>query len=786
MGKHAYIWRSALWLFSLCMLCSESWALPTIDLSQHPSGGHTKDSYVYTREYSEHVPFEQVLRDKPWQHPKSGITNRGFSDKPSWMAFSLKNPTTQALELVLEYVDASAQSIDVYYRPFGSTQIFEHLHYGFDLPVSTRSVSFYRPAFSLNLPEKSQYEVYIRIFQGNEMTMHCFTSFRIWQQRDFYRSSNIEMVLLVALLCLELFMGLASVIVYFSTRDKLFLAYAFFVFSAAGLFAGLSGFWGYFISPQHYELWMVVFKINTCQIAALYFIRLFLNLKRHSLLLDGVIWLLIFVGFIGLITNLMGYPDISRSTADFIAIFYILLIPIGLYAHKKGVRNALLFTFSWVIFIIGMMLASMRLSGLMPDTFLTQWMIYIGGFSEVSLLATIMVMRIYSMEKEKIKIKKELDNALEDAQENNKVKDKFLGVFSHELRTPLNGILGSLQLLGFSNLSDEQKEHKDTASRSAKSLLRMVESILTFSELTSKKARTTLHDVNLYTNIHGMLNNFQHAAKIKNLILKSEISPNIPEHLKLDWPNIQRILAYWIDNAIKFSHQGEVAIKVECEKNQDEYKLSFYVSDQGPGMKPETLIQISQGFEKKDSNTIKNIDGLGLGLANSIKISELIGAQCQVTSSNEHGTQYRLDLTCQKAEPKEAEQAAKFHGQVHVLAVDDNKINLMILTEILKKNGMIVDQAKNGQEALEKANTHSYHTIFMDCQMPVMDGYQATRCIRESDNLNCSTPIIAVTANAYDSDREHCLYVGMNDFVSKPISESAIMDAFNRWCNTLT
>ena len=140
-----------------------------------------------------------------------------------------------------------------------------------------------------------------------------------------------------------------------------------------------------------------------------------------------------------------------------------------------------------------------------------------------------------------------------------------------------------------------------------------------------------------------------------------------------------------------------------------------------------------------------------------------------------------MAIAAHKADELE-EDASTISSDDHlVLAVDDNPINLMVLTQILTNNGLKVEEASDGIEALEMAKLKKYKVIFMDCQMPKMDGYEATRCIRESDNLNANTPIIAVTANAYDSDREHCLYVGMNDFISKPIDQTRIMTAFKRW-----
>lgn len=386
-----------------------------IDLSVHVNGESTTGSYVYIEDDTHALTIEDVASIKSWLIPEANTVNRGFSDAPSWMKFTLQNPSDSEKALILEYIDASAATIDVYHRSAGSDAIFQHQSFEFTSPVDIRPISFYRPAFSVDIPGNNVSEIYIRIFQGNDFPMHSFSSFRVWEEKAFYRAAHIELLLLIILLCTEVFMGIATVVAYFSTRDKVFLYYAAFAFSAASLFSALSGLWGYFVSPQHYELWMVVLQINICQIAAVLFVRKFLNIAEYLPTIDKVLLLVVAIDTVGVILNLFGQPYFSRIIIDYTAISYFFLAPIGLYAHKKQVPHALLFTGSWVVFVIGMALASLRYRGYIADTALAEWLIYFGGFVEVFLLTTVMILRINDMQKEKRRIEESHRLHLENA-----------------------------------------------------------------------------------------------------------------------------------------------------------------------------------------------------------------------------------------------------------------------------------------------------------------------------------------------------------------------------------
>ncbi|MBT8142259.1 MAG: sensor domain-containing diguanylate cyclase [Gammaproteobacteria bacterium] len=373
----------------------------TIDLGLLEDGQTTGDSYIYLTDSSQTLTLQDVLWSKQWNTPQAGITNRGPGKDVTWMRFSLHNPEQETREIILEYVDPAAEQIDLYSFTSGEDSNIVTQNFTYKQAVDTRPVAFYRPAFQLSIGPEKQVEVLIRILPGNDFLMHSFSSFRIWHTPAFDQYTHKELSLLIILLCAEIFMGLATIILFLILRQKIFLYYAFFAFTAASLFAAFSGLWQYFIAQNHYELWMVVFQISLCQVASILFVRKFLQTKIHMPNIDLLLLAALGLEVLGMILNVFGQPYLSRVIIDFTAIGYFILIPVGLIAHRKGVPHALLFTASWIVFIVGMAMASARLRGYIPDSFTSQWLIYIGGFVEISLLATIMILSVRRLEQEK-------------------------------------------------------------------------------------------------------------------------------------------------------------------------------------------------------------------------------------------------------------------------------------------------------------------------------------------------------------------------------------------------
>ncbi|EOD80349.1 GGDEF domain protein [Grimontia indica] len=405
-------------------------AKTTIDLSQWESGGSTVDKFRFIDDPSHQLTIDDVASLADWQRPQKGVVNRGFSTLPTWISFRLSNPEPVSKKIIVEYVEPSVETIDFYSRLKSGEGTFTHQRFVYTQPTDSRPVSFYRPAFSVDVPPESEVEVYYRLFQGSDFPMHKFDSMRVWEESDFYHSTHVELSLLVILLCVEIAMGLSTLLAYFATKDRLYLYYTAFAFSAASLFAAFSGVWSYLIASQHYELWMVVLQINICQLVAILFVRHFLNVPEHLPRVDKVMLAVVAVVAVGVVLNLFGQPYLSRIIIDFTAIGAFSLIPLGIYAHKKKVPHALLFSGSWVFFAIGMALASARLRGYIADSAFAEWLIYFGGLIEVILLTTVMILRFRHMQREKQRIEdkhwKYLENAAHVLEERVKEQTKQL------------------------------------------------------------------------------------------------------------------------------------------------------------------------------------------------------------------------------------------------------------------------------------------------------------------------------------------------------------------------
>jgi len=559
---------------------AETQQLQPIDLTKYQNGQNTANNYLYLEDIDGQLSIDDVNQSESWKVPVAGVTSRGLTQSVLWMKFTLANPSASSLNMILEYIDASVTTIDIYHSKIASSSDFKHANFTYSIPASSRVVAFYRPAFPVTIAANSQSDIYLRIFPGDEFPMHAFTSMRLWETNAFDRSSQIEMSLIIVLLCTEMLMGIATLIVFFTTRDKIFLYYALFAISAVSLFASLSGLWGYLITPSGYQLKMVVFQISIAHITALIFVRRFLNLKLYSNILNKVLLTVLGVAIFGAIINLLGYPYYSRLIVDYTAFGYIFLAPLGIYAWKKGVPHALLFTASWMIFIIGMLFASFRLKGYIEDSFTAQWLIYIGGFVEALLLTTIMVLRLNDLRREKEqsiaqrqkdKLNYQQQEAInerkiaDELRELDQLKNQFLANTSHELRTPLNGIIGLSEILQSPSeeLSDEEtKDLLHAINQSGNQLKDLVDDLLDFSQLQHKQYTLDyqVFDIeNMINEVTRLLKPLLHerelCLEVKNKINKLEVNA--------DQNRVRQVLFNLINNAIKFSEVDDIKVLLE-------------------------------------------------------------------------------------------------------------------------------------------------------------------------------------------------------------------------------
>ena len=378
-----------------------------------------------------------------------------------------------------------------------------------------------------------------------------------------------------------------------------------------------------------------------------------------------------------------------------------------------------------------------------------------------------------------------------EAQAASRAKSDFLATMSHEIRTPLNGVIGLTALLLDDTLTPAQREDAEMIRASAEALRSIVDDILDFSKIEAGRLDLEIIDLNPHDLVDDVVAILAEQARRRGLQLDAQLATDLPPRFQGDPIRLRQILLNLVGNAIKFTPAGRVVISVQLDAHGADSRVRFEVRDTGIGISAQSQAGLFEPFTQADSSTTRRYGGTGLGLAICRRLVTLMGGEIGVESKDGQGSTFWFVVPLTTTPARVASSPAATPATQHVatvtserpplLVVDDNPINRKVAARIAERLGFQVDTAADGQTAVEMAAQRQYIAILMDCQMPGLDGFEATAAIRAAEPTGHRTPIIALTANAFAGVRDECLAADMDDYIAKPTTVASVATVLSRW-----
>ena len=772
------------WLL-LALFCAVTFAQDKIVFNPKTSKGKLYQYASFVNVEDNTLSIEDVVASKNlgFKPIPSDNLSLGFTSSNYWVSFSLENTSSSKNTYYLETARPVTDLANLYILNKGSVTKYQS---GDQIPFNKRQVAHRSTVFKLQLEPNTVKDFYLELSSDGE-TINV--PLNLYTESEFL-IANYKQQLFLGLFYGILFLaGIVYLFFYSSLSNKTFLYYSCYVLSIALMQGALDGFiYQYiFTNAGFFNSKAVLVSALLSNFFLLKYCEHFLNIEKHLKVIKKI-----FNGIYIAIAVLFVMTLVSPITMEFVypisnlnGLISLILILVAVFSLKlKKVKIDPFFSVGIFFLVIGLLGFVMNNLSLLPNNFYTLNSAKFGSGLEVIFLSLSMTNLIKKLRKEK---EASQEVALTRTKEISELKSYFMSNMSHELRTPINAILGIVQ----SSIDDKNsdiKEQYQTIKNASLSLLSNVNDILDFEKIESNQLRLNTNQFNPKTLITDISDNWRVEANKKGLNYVFDIDTEIPEMVEGDAERFIQIINNVLSNAVKFTLDGEVVFKLKCSCQPNGFnRFSIQISDTGIGMTNEVQQNVFDSFNQMRNNHKRQFGGIGLGLNIVKNLVTLFEGTIYIESEINNGTSVYIDIPLKVIEAQaeiETQTEENQEKDIQILVVEDNRLNQMVMKKLLSANLRFnYTIVENGQEALNELNTKAYDLVLMDLQMPIMDGYEATKAIREGkiNAFNKDIAIIAVTADAMPKTKDRVLEIGMNDYMTKPIDKNELFNKINHF-----
>jgi len=698
----------------------------------------------------------------------------------AWVYFSLQNETENE-NWVMEYdYDRSGKRLTLYEIEKG--RITREIEEGNHIPWEQKDLVYRNPAFVLNIG-KGETKDYILRFSSPEnlpFLTDLQIKLKLWTMKGFIENASSQHLFFGVLLGVAIVMGLYNLILFFSLQQKGYLYFSLFIFFLGFLQLNSYGIIAkWFPTSMNLDYMVGTFFPSLLGIAYILFSSTLLRLReRYPKLLSVLIWSSWVMPLFSLIFQLANILFIMEIRNILLLIYLVIIIILSIIISLRGDRPAQIFLLSNSIFLFFAVIGMLMQIGVLPFSLFLSHSMDLGMIVMIVLFSLALGDEIKIIHNEKEKAKLESD-----------AKTMFLANMSHEMRTPLNGIIGFSELIQNTSDSEEIHRHNEIIRKESNRLHFLINQLLDLSKAEKGKMALDIRPFSLSALLNSIESSFLYRAKQQNLVFSSHFDSNqLSEWYEGDPDRIEQILVNLVGNALKFTEQGSIHVK--AEKEHENVKIT--VADTGIGIEEKDKSKIFGIFNQADQSVSRKYGGTGLGTAIARELTHLMDGEIGFYQNKPSGTVFWIslplkptdcpDFSKEKSDLKK-EELSGLEG-ASILLAEDYLANQLIAKRHLESVNCKVDLAENGKIAVEKAAQKKYSLILMDVQMPEMDGLEATSIIKKQ-GLNRETPVLAMTASAYDTERQKCLSSGMDEVIAKPIRKNSFLKTLLHWIGSV-